>query len=480
MKLKQFIANNDNSAFNAAISYLFCQLFIRGIGFVTTPIFSRILSKTEYGIYNNFFAWEGIVFPIITLNLHVSINKSKYDFKDDKDNFLSTILIIADILIVTGMVFVFIFKNLFENILGMPIIYIFSLFIYILFYTAFDFQQIQYNIYKQYKIYVFYSIISIVLNLILSLILVFVLSDKLLGRMIGIIIPTALIGTVIYINVFRKGKKPKVKYAKYALKMSIPLLISALSMTILSTSDRIMITRLAGVEATALYAIAYTVAGIAGIVFSALSQAWSPWLMDNLNTGNFVRIRKKAKQFSVLYFSLIIFIMLIAPEIIRFMGGSSYYEARYAMPSVILAMVFQFFYTFFYDIEYYYGKTYVISIGTLIAAIINLILNYIFIPKYGYIAASYTTLVSYAIMFFYHYLIVRINLKKTMVYPIKLFNVIIVLSCLIQLGIAQIYDNYFIRYFVMLMYMFIMMMILHKLKFHKILFMKFLGKTSDR
>ena len=452
MRLRDLLKEDDNSAVKAAFYYMLCQILVKGMSFITTPIFSRILSKAEYGDVNNFVSWEALIFPIITLNLRSSINKSKYDYSDDNDNFLSSILIAALSLIGIAALIVELNPEVFINFFSMPMKYIRMLIIYLAFMTAFDFQQIQYNIYRKYKVYVLYSLGSVFLNLGLSVVLVLLLPDKLLGRLIGIVVPCVLIGIIIYVNAFRRGPHPKLKYIKNALVMTVPLLMSALSSTILSTSDRVMIKRLAGSEDTAMYSIAYSIAGLAAVIFTALNQAWGPWMFDHMKSEDFGAIKKRAKQFSGIYAALILGLMLVSPEIIMIMGGRQYYEARFVMPPVVLAMVCQYFYAFYFDTEYFYGETYIISIGTFLAAVINLGLNFVFIPIYGYIAAAYTTLVGYAVMMVYHFCIVKFKLKKDFIFPTKWYLFIIGLLTVLQIGIVEIYDLYVIRYIIIVAY----------------------------
>ena len=66
-----------------------------------------------------------------------------------------------------------------------------------------------------------------------------------------------------------------------------------------------------------------------------------------------------------------------------------------------------FMYSFFAPFEFFYKKTKFIAIATCVAAILNIILNYIFIRIYGYVAAGYTTLFCYIIYTLSHYLFMR-------------------------------------------------------------------------
>ena len=63
-------------------------------------------------------------------------------------------------------------------------------------------------------------------------------------------------------------------------------------------------------------------------------------------------------------------------------------------------------------------KTKFIALGTTLAAIINIVLNAIFIPRYGYVAAAYTTLVTYALYFLFHYYLYR-HIEKEKIYSVK-------------------------------------------------------------
>ena len=192
-KIRNYFEDTEISLLKAAIYYIICQFLIKGMSFLTTPIFTRMLSKNEYGYVSNFFAWQSLIIPLVTLDLRVTINRSKYLYPDDNDSFLFTILIVSNILTLSALAFVEINQNIFVNFFGMDIKYIRWLFFYIIFQTAFDYQQIQYNIYHKYKLYVLYTVLSIVASLILSIVLVLTIDNKFEGRILGSIVPAIII-----------------------------------------------------------------------------------------------------------------------------------------------------------------------------------------------------------------------------------------------------------------------------------------------
>ena len=107
--------------------------------------------------------------------------------------------------------------------------------------------------------------------------------------------------------------------------------------------------------------------------------------------------------------------------------------AKHVMLPIIGGCFFQFVYCMYVNVEQYEKKTKGMAVASIICAIINFVLNYIYIPKYGYTAAAYTTLVSYFILLVLHMILVH-SIKMSHVYSnfwIMLFSMIILLSGLL-------------------------------------------------
>jgi O-antigen/teichoic acid export membrane protein len=110
-----------------------------------------------------------------------------------------------------------------------------------------------------------------------------------------------------------------------------------------------------------------------------------------------------AIQYSKYIFLSAIILILFSKEIVMILADESYYRALDLVPIIILSYIFVFLYTLFGNYSFYRKKTGLISIATLLAGLINIGLNYWLIPEFGYIAAAYTTLVSYILLFLFHY-----------------------------------------------------------------------------
>ncbi len=112
----------------------------------------------------------------------------------------------------------------------------------------------------------------------------------------------------------------------------------------------------------------------------------------------------------------------------------------YCVPPLIAGGYYAFLYTLPASIEYFFEKTNYTMIGTMSAACINIVLNYIFIPRYGYVAAAYKTLATYFLYFLFHYF-----LSKRIVGRYIYSNKVIGLSCIV-IFVANVFTCYLIPY----------------------------------
>ena len=144
--------------------------------------------------------------------------------------------------------------------------------------------------------------------------------------------------------------------------------------------------------------------------------------------------------------------VLVAPEIIWVLGGDRYTEGAWIIAPIAASIFFRFLYSLYANIEFYYEENYFIMFASVICALLNIVLNYIFIKKIGYLAAGFTTLVCFAFYSVSHFVFSQKVLKKytsiNSLYDNKfIFGVGFVISA-INIGVMSLYRYVFIRYFI--------------------------------
>ena len=128
-----------------------------------------------------------------------------------------------------------------------------------------------------------------------------------------------------------------------------------------------------------------------------------PWLYRRLEDRSYSRIRKTGIVLLGGIATVILGMDALAPDIVAILAPEEYGEAMMLVPVISASVFFMFVYSYCSNIELYYEKTRMAAIASILAAILNIALNLIFIPMFGYTAAGYTTLVCYVVMAFAHY-----------------------------------------------------------------------------
>ena len=122
-------------------------------------------------------------------------------------------------------------------------------------------------------------------------------------------------------------------------------------------------------------------------------------------------IKKKSNNYLLIFTILTVGFMLLAPDVFKILAPEPYWSGLNLIPLVSLAYYFNFLYSFPANYEFYNEKRNVIAMGSTVSAVLNIVLNFLFIPKYAGIGAAIATLISYISMFLIHELNVRLILK---------------------------------------------------------------------
>ena len=272
-----------------------------------------------------------------------------------------------------------------------------------------------------------------------------------MGRIIPTAVVTIFFGLVTVCITLKKGKiRINKEYIKYAMAISAPLILHGIALNILSQSDRIMITSLAGAAQTGIYSLIYNFSMIATVITTTLEGIWVPWFINKLKLNSRDEINVVAKDYINLMTYAMVALILIAPEVVKILANESYWEGISIIPPVVLANYVIFAYSLYVNIEHYYKKTPYITVNTIIAAASNIVLNYIFIPKYGYIAAAYTTLASYLISFVLHSRYAR-KLEPNL-YPLRQFMEPIIHLLTVTVIFYAFKNQFVIRWLLMVVY----------------------------
>lgn len=458
----------------ASIWFTICSFIQKAISMITTPVFTRLLSTEEYGLFSVYQSWSSILFIIITLSISSGVfNNGMVKFEDDRDAYISSIQGLITISAVLLFCIYLLFSKDINNLLELPTIFVGLIFIQSYFEMPFSLwssrQRFEHKYQKLVAVTLFIAIFSPILGVI------GVLNTKTYkteARIISFVFVQAIFGIWFLFYNQKHGKKWFNKvYWKYTLSLALPLIPHYLSMIVLQQADRIMISRMCGNDKAAIYSVSYSVSTIAITFINSINASFVPYIYQNIKRKEYQGIRSSANFLLVFVSCLSIFMMALGPELVSFFAPEQYHEAIWIIPPVASSVFFQFQYSLFSNVELYYEKKWYITTASICGALLNIILNHVFISSYGYVAAGYTTLFCYLAFAVFHYIMYRktINTEispKCYIYDIRfqLFSSLGVLC--FMFGVLYTYKHLWLRYTI------IIVIILLSFVFRKTILMK--------
>lgn len=448
------MAEKKKSFVKAGALYTVGNILVRGLGFLSIPIFTRLMLPEDYGVYNVFMSYASVVTIIVNAAFHTNLKNFKFDFPDDFEKYSATCFFLSYL----GSAIIFLLSCGFTLFNLVNISYFLITFIaleslaqscvtYYVSYLSLKVKTTSYLI-----ISLFYSVGSILLSV--YLIKSGFLETAAKNRILGVVIPNLLVALYIT-NVFKKNVNfAKLKeYLKYGLKISLPLLPHAFAQIILSQFDRMMISEMDSFSAAGIYSFAFNVSSILLIVASSCDTAWEPWFFEKMTAENYGEIKRNSKVYSVFFLMLAVGLVFVSPEIATLLAPEEYAESIYSAIPLIGSAFFLFMYYLPSGIEYFLKKTAYISIGTVSAAVLNIVLNYFTIKFYGYKAAAFTTSFCYVMYLIFHVLMAKKLIGKEKFY--KIFDIkYLSVVCAAFVGMSffalMFVDNIIVRWLVML------------------------------
>lgn len=441
-------SEKKNAALTAGIGYTVGNILIKGINILTLPIFSRLMTQEEFGVFNVFMSYDAILFVLVGLALHTSIRNANLEFPGKIDSYTSSITLIYLLMAAFFSLLVLLFGGTLARILDFDekILYMLILFstgssLLLLYNTRISLDY-------SYKKYLLAALINSVGNVAVSLVLILTVfrQDRAYGRIFGTTAVITLLALCLLVAMYRKAR-PRIRgeYWHFGLKFSLPIVPHGVAQVLLAQFDRIMIRSMVSDAAAGIYSLAGNIRLILTVITASITEAWSTWFYGRMANQERGLIRTRATQLCGLFTILTVGLMAISPEMVLILGGRAYDSAKY----VAVPMILDSFILFLYDVivtgEYYSKKTVYIMLGTIAAAVLNIVLNYVFILKYGFLAAAYTTLAAYVCYLLLHLIISR-RLAGFCILPIPLLLVFSAIAGIMAAASLLLVDHLLLRW----------------------------------
>ena len=467
--------DNAAKAAKSGIWYVISNVMIRAVGIITAPIYTRLLTTSETGYANNFNNYVSIFYVIMGLCLIYSVGRAKLDFSGGSDTvggsgdggvseakrrfgrsgnefdaYMSAIQGLSSIFGAIVLILIMLFSPA-GGMLGFEKTVVIILFTYLILFPSIDYMQYKLRFEYRYKENIAISVFITVATVVLSIALILLMpNDKGFAKILGTVIPSATVALICYVMLLmRGGKLVDIKYWKYALMIGLPMIPHGLAMILLARIDVSMIQKMCDYSAVGLYTSGYTIGSLLMFITNAVGNAWVPLFNERLDRGDIEAIRRDNKVLMEAGCFMTLCFIAVAPEVVKLLYAKPYWESMWVVAPVALGTLCQYFYTNYVNTELFYKKTALIAVNSCIAAAVNIGLNYVFILKFGYIAAAYTTLAGYFILMILHY-ITTVHILKRKIYNDSNYFLMLILTIAAGTAIGALYGGIAVRYIVSL------------------------------
>lgn len=401
--------NNMSVQVRASFWFLVCSFLQKGISSLTTPIFTRLLTTDQYGQYNAFNSWLSILTIFVTLNLFYGVyTQGLVKFEEERAVYSSSLQGLTLTLCIGWTAVYLLFRDFWNARFSLTTVQMLAMLVMIWSTAVFNFWAAEQRVTYSYRRLVLLTLLVSAAKPAVGIFFVLHAEDKVTARILGLALVEAAAYTGLFFVQMARGRVYySAKFWRHALRFNLPLIPHYLSQTVLSGADRIMIRDMVGGSQAGIYSLAYQISLIMTLFNTALSQTLSPWIYQKIKAGRPREISGVAFLALGLIAGANLLLMVLAPEAVAVFAPAAYYEAIYVIPPVSMSVFFMFSYDLFAKFEFYFEKTVFIMAASVAGALLNLVTNYIFIQRYGYRAAGYTTLACYLLYAAGHYLIMN-------------------------------------------------------------------------
>lgn len=393
------------------------------ITFLLLPLYTALLTTEEYGTVDLITTLVQLFIPIVSLMIDQGV--FRYLLSSENENTKKEVISNAFFLLL-GLNFVFIIIYL----LLLPLITVkYKIWILlILVITAFSnlFLQISRGLKKtfDYALGSFIcSLITITLNVLCIAFIKMSAVGMLLATFIGNVVCCIYLFFKLEINKYLSLSSVNKKTLLNELKYSIPLIPNQLSLWVMNSSDRLIVSFILGTAANGILAVSHKFPAIFMTFFNIFQLAWhetgTVHFFDKDRDDFF---SKTIEEIMLLFSTLCMCIIIVLPIVFNLFVNSSYNEAYYNIPIYLIASLLNVMVGLLGVVYVATKKTFEIAKTTIIAALINIIVNIILIKYIGLYAASISTFMGYFITMIYRIIDTKkyLNIKYSLYKYVKI------------------------------------------------------------
>ena len=386
------------------IIYGISSAFQSLIGFVLLPLLTKYYSSEEFGIYSLLILVSTLLGAFFFFGSTSTLNR--YFFELESETQKKSIVTTTFLITLTGALIQVLLGFLLATKLSVLLTnsksfsnHIFLVILANAFGMLMNFNFVVLRLEKQSKGFVLVNIGSSLINLFLVYILLVKVNIGIYSPIIALLIANFLAFTFTF-NVVRKYFTTTINKAnlKEYILFGLSATLNGLAYYLLDWIDRYFIKEYSSLSDVGIYSMGYKIGMIIHIIMIIpFSMIWTTMRMQYAkDKDNSAFVTQIISYYTIIGLSLVLMISLFAKELLVLFSGREEFVVAYKIVPIIMIAHLIYGYINIVDIGILISKKlYFFYITFLVAAILNAVLNYFFITKFGYIASAYITLITY-------------------------------------------------------------------------------------
>ena len=385
-------------------SYTLVNSINKGIPFLFLPVLTHYLSTSDFGVLTNIESLLVVTVTLIGINIPAAISRQYVKEEVDLKSYFKSAfrVVVVSFALVTG-VYLLCSDVIFEYT-RIPVQFLAVITVYALLDTLMEVVLSIWRMQEKAFKYGRLRIARTVVEVALSLLLVVLLGYDWIGRFGGIIAGVVVGGAIGLWYLVRDGyfnAKHSTEFRSHFLRYGLPLIPHSVSGVLIFYSDKIIITKMLGVDSNGLYSVAFTIGMAISLLQNSFNQSWVPWLYKKLALNS---MEEKKKLVKITYgymavMAILVFLLWVGTPAIYFFLGEDFQEGMSLVAIIGLGFGFNGMYKMMVNYIFYSEKTYIISTITIAIALANILLNIALIPKYGLVGSAYASAFSFFLQF---------------------------------------------------------------------------------
>lgn len=395
--------------------------------FLLMPLYTSVLKKSEYGVVDLIIQTSNLLIPIVSLGIANAVIR----FGLDKSVKKSDVFSIGLVTILGGFAVFLILIPILSRISyisgNTALIYLFVLM------SCLRTLCSQFVRAKEYvRLYALDGVLSTITIILFNVLFLVVIKLGVTGYILAIVASDFLSTVFLFFSAnlkrYVKLKNINKDLAKSMIKYSIPLIPATIFWWITNVSNRFIVAYVLGSEANGLFAVSYKIPTLVVLVSNIFMDAWQMSAVSEEDQASRSKFFSKVfNSYQSILFMCASGIILFSKLVTKILVTDAYYLSWKYIPFLSMATTFSCLVTFLGSVYMVEKKSMLTLSTTIVGAVVNVVLTFILIHKFGVNGAAFATFISYLIVFLLRAVNIRNFITIKWNAPKFILNIFIVL-----------------------------------------------------